>query len=92
MANNKPREVKEIKPSQAANKIKKTCIYKKALGYVVLVIILALFCILEVTVLIAIFLVFSLLYIVILSTVILYLIYAGLKKSFQNYKDKNYFS
>lgn len=76
----------EAKSSEIADKTKTHCLYKKALGYVVLVTILALFCVLEIVVLIAIFSVFSVFYIIILSVGILYLAYRGLRKLARYYK------
>ena len=88
MENNKPQEVEEIESSQINNKTKKPCIYKKALGHVLLITIVTLFSILEIAVLIAIFSVFSIFYIVIFFVGTLYLIYLGLKKISQYYTNK----
>lgn len=84
MKNNKSQTEEEIKSS----KTKKPSICKKALGSILLVTILVLFCILEIAVLIAIFSVFSIFYILIFSVGILYLIYVGLKKVSLYYKNR----
>ena len=88
MENNKSQEIKKLHSFETDNKIKKPCVYKKALGYILLVIILALFCILEIAVLVLIFSVFSAFYVVIFAAGILYLMYRGLKKISQHYTNK----
>jgi len=85
MENNNPEKIEIL---ETEHKTKKSCIYKKILSYVLLVTILALFCVLEIAVLIAIFSVFSIFYIVIFSIGILYLIYLGLKKISLYYSNK----
>ena len=80
MENNISQEIEELESSEVKSKTKKSCIYKKALSYITLTTILALFCILEIAVLILIFSIFSAFYVVIFTIGILYLIGIGLKK------------
>ena len=88
MENNISQEIEELESSEVKSKAKKSCIYKKALGYIVLTTILALFCILEIAVLILIFSVFSAFYVVIFAAGLLYLMYKGLNKISQYYTNK----
>ena len=83
MENNNPEKIEIL---ETEHKTKKSCIYKKILSYVLLVTILASFCVLEIVVLIAIFSVFSVFYIIIFSVDILYLAYRGLRKLARYYK------
>ncbi|MFV9984819.1 MAG: hypothetical protein AB8V03_04240 [Francisella endosymbiont of Hyalomma asiaticum] len=67
----------------------KACSYKNILGCICLVIILAIFCISELTILSAIFMIFAIFYIIIASFGVIYLSALGIKKLLKYYQKKN---